>query len=115
MPTAHLFVEFDTTQYSLDEVLDRLRSRPNVAPADSKPSASETPTSPAAAAEQLAPRIVEFLSNDPRYRMRTLDAICRALGALSFDVVPALDNLIRDNKVKTRTRRSDGATLYMLA
>lgn len=64
----------------------------------------------------VADAVVDFINDDPRFRMRTREAIVKHFGpGLTQETHDAIDNLVDDGRLETHRRRSDGATLYSLA
>lgn len=60
----------------------------------------------------LNEKVLDFLTSDDRYRMRSLKAIADGVGVDTYDAERALNSLINEDLVARRTRRSDGKHLY---
>jgi hypothetical protein len=76
--------------------------------------ATDHPDASAAAADpvEVTPdAVVAFIGSDPRFTLRSFDAIAEHFGN-STDLHAALDALVISGKLETKRRRADGANLY---
>lgn len=98
---------------TMSDLLASMISSAIISPAEENGNTGEEPAEQAAqAVDTLKGDLVEFLQPD-QYETRTLAAIQKAFSTRPlFEIKAALHELIEENVVFTKRRRSDGETLY---
>ncbi len=82
------------------------------AEADDTPTA-ETPAAQAPVFDEE--NVLDFLGSDERYSMRTAASVAKHFGVAEWEASDMLRSMASAGDVRTRTRRSDGITLYLAA
>lgn len=80
------------------------------------PVAEATSAAPAETPEFNVTNVRQFLTSDPRYTQRSVEAIAKFFNRADLGSVEyALDDMESDGDLRRTTRRSDGASLYQAA
>lgn len=100
---------------AMSDLLESLLANLHIVPADEngKPDEASTEQAAAPVVDTLKGDLVAFLQPNDKFSLRTLTAIHKAFPdrALS-DLNTALHELVEDNVIATKRRRSDGETMY---
>lgn len=115
MAIIHLHIELDTAYgESLQDICKQIAR--GIEQAENRPVAlAGQAVSVASAARNIYDDIVAFLNSDSRYSQRTAAAIAKGVNLSEAFLADYLDELTDRDVLRTRTRRSDGVTLYSLA